>query len=219
MLHGDLGERHAALRELRAAADASRDAQRFLEHEPQARAAKAELEAALLAVAYLADDLGLADAGRVEPGRRQKQVLCGALALPGAQAPLGFAVRGRAAGQQLERVAAQVLNRRAVAARENQLDSIAGREIGELGKLHALRKALQLRGSALLLQREFGELFAAALAPRDADQAQLLEQRRIPPNRPGVQPSAALARIVTAVSRRFAGSVKCELFPVALSIQ
>ena len=42
------------------------DAQRLLEHQAQARPAEAELEAALLAEAHLADDLRLADAGRVE---------------------------------------------------------------------------------------------------------------------------------------------------------
>ena len=109
LLHGDLGERHAAFGELRPAAHARRDPQRLLEHESQARPAQAELERAFLAVADLADDLGLADARRVEPRRRQEQVLGGAFALPGAQAPLGFAVRGRAPRQQLERVAAQVL--------------------------------------------------------------------------------------------------------------
>ena len=108
---------------------------RLLEDEPQARSIEAELETALLAVADLADDLGLADAGRVEPGRRQEQVLRGAFALPRAQAPLGFAVRGGAARQQLKRIAPQVLHRRAVAARKDELDAIAGREIRELREL------------------------------------------------------------------------------------
>ena len=135
VLHGNLRERDAAFGEPSAAADAPGDAQGLLEDEPQARSVEAELETALLAVADLADDLGLADAGRVEPGRRQEQVLRGAFALPRAQAPLGFAVRGGAARQQLKRIAPQVLHRRAVAARKYELDAIAGREIRKLREL------------------------------------------------------------------------------------
>src|SRR6185436_21013007 len=136
MLHGDLGERDAALGDLRAAADAARDAERLLEDQSQARAAKAELERALLRVADLADDLGFADARGVEPRGRQEQVLRGAFTRPRAQAPLGFAVRGRASRQQRERVAAQVLHRRALAAREDQLDAVAGGEVRQLIELH-----------------------------------------------------------------------------------
>ena len=88
-----------------------------------------------------------------------------AFALPRAQAPLGFAVRGGATREQAERVAAQVLHGRAVAAREDQLHSIAGCEIGELVELEPLRKFLKLRRGVLLRQREFRERFAAALAP------------------------------------------------------
>jgi hypothetical protein len=51
-------------------------------------------------------------------------------------------VRGRAARQQLERVAAQVVDRGAVAARENELDAVAGREVRELAQLQTLREFL-----------------------------------------------------------------------------
>ncbi len=129
-------------------------------------------------VAHLADDLGLADAGRVETGRDQEQVLGRAFALPSAQAPLGFAVRGRAARQKLERSRPQVLDRRSLAAREDELDAIAGREVGELVQLQALRELAQLHGSDVLGKRELGERFAAALAPRDADHAQMLQHSR-----------------------------------------
>ena len=196
MLHGYLGERDAAFGELRAAADAARDAQRLLEDQPQARAAETELERAFLGVADLSHDLGLADARRVEPRRRQEQVLGGAFALPRAQTPLGFAVRGRAPRQQLERIAAQVLDGRAVAAREDQLDAVAGREIGELLELHALRKVLQLSRGVLLLQRELGERFAAALAPRHADETEVFEQSRY-----------LLPRVGTAYRR---GAARCH---------
>jgi hypothetical protein len=92
-------------------------------------------------------------------------MLGGAFALPRAQAPLRFAVRGRAAGQERERIASQVVHGRALAAREDQLDAIASGEVRELVELHALRKLLQLRGRAFLLQRELRERFASVLAP------------------------------------------------------
>ena len=202
VLHGDLGERDAAFGELRAAADAAGDAQRFLEHEPQARPAEAELEAALLAVADLADDLGLADARRVEAGRRQEQVLRGAFALPRAQAPLGFAVRGGAARQQLERVAAQVLHRRAVAAREDQLDAIASREIGELRELQALREipaAAPQRVPAAARTRRALRCRLGATRRRPSPTARATSDTYFA--RRDAQPSAVPGAIVTAVSR------------------
>ena len=117
-LHGDLRERYAALAELRLAAHPRSDSERFLEYPPQARAAKAELERALLRGANLSHDLGLADARGVEAGRGQKKMLGRSLAVPCAQAPLRLAVDGGAAGQQRERGRAQILRRRAVAASE-----------------------------------------------------------------------------------------------------
>ena len=130
-----------------------------------------------------------------------------AFALPRAQAPLGFAVRGGAAGEQLERVAAQVLERRALGAREDQLHAIASGEVRELAELHAASEVLELRRRALLVQREFGERLAAALPPRHADQTQVLEQRVHP--RSGYRPQSLRRgppRFVTAVSRHARGN-------------
>ncbi len=84
ILHGDLGQRYAAFRELRAAAHAAGDAQRFFEHEPQTRAAESELERALLAKAHLAYDFRFAHARGVETRRRQEQVFGRAFASPSA---------------------------------------------------------------------------------------------------------------------------------------
>ncbi len=173
-LHGDLRERYAALAELRLAAHARRYPERFLEHQPQARAAKAELERALLRGANLSHDLGLADARGVEAGRGQKKMLGRSLAVPCAQAPLRLAVDRGAAGQQRERGRAQILRRRAVAASEDQLDAIAGREVGELLEAEPLREIAELLRRALLVERELGERFAAALTPGDADQTEVL---------------------------------------------
>jgi hypothetical protein len=92
-----------------------------------------------------------------------------AFALPGAQAPFGFALRRGAAGQQLKRVAAQILHGSVLAAREDELYTIARGEVGKLGELHSLREVLQLRRRLLLMQRELGERFAAILPPGDAD--------------------------------------------------
>ena len=89
--------------------------------------------------------------------------------LPSAQSPFGFTLCGGTAGQQLKCIAAQVLHGRVLAARKDDLDPIAGREIGELGELHAAREVLQLRRGLLLMQRELGKSFAAILPPRDAD--------------------------------------------------
>jgi hypothetical protein len=129
-------------------------------------------------------------------------VLGRAFALPRAQTPLGFAVRRRAPRQQLERVAAQVLHRRAIAAREDQLDAVAGREIGELFELHALGKVLQPSCGVLLLQRELRERFAAALAPRHADDTEMFQQCNHLLPVTGTAYRSPARRVVTAVSRR-----------------
>ena len=97
-----------------------------------------------------------------------------ALAVPRAQAPLGLAVHGGASGQKLERGGAKVLGRRAVAAREDQLDAVAGREISELLEPEPLREVAELNRRALLVERELGERLAAALTPRHADQTEML---------------------------------------------
>src|SRR5262245_40414953 len=85
-------------------------------------------------------------------------------------------MRGRAPRQERKRVAPQVLHGCALAAREDQLDAVAGGEVRELVELHALRKLLQLRCRAFLLQRELRERFAPVLAPRHADEAEMFEQ-------------------------------------------
>src|SRR4029079_2417606 len=173
-MQGDLRERDAALAELRLAAHAGRDPERFLEHQPQARAAEAELERALLRGAHLADDLGFADARGVEAGRGQEQVLGRTLAMPRPQPPLGFAVDCGASGAQSERRRAQLLCRRALAAGEAQLDAVAGGKVRELLEPELLREVAELVRRALLVERELGERFTAALTPRNADQTEVL---------------------------------------------
>ena len=110
-------------------------------------------------------------------------MLGGALTGPGAESALRFAVRGRAAREQLECVAAQVVRGRAFAAREDELDAVAGGEIGQLGEMQPPRKLLQRVGRALLIERELGQRFAAVLSPRDADEAEMFEQARFPRER------------------------------------
>ena len=185
-----------------AAADAPRDAQRLLEHEPQARSAEPELESAFLAIANLADDLGLADAGRIEARRRQEQVFRGAFALPGAQAPLRFAVpRARGPSAVGTRRGASP-GRRAVAARENELDAIARREIGELRELQALREILQLRRGLLLLQGRTRRALRCRLGATRRRPSPTVRATPVPTSRLDAQPSAAPGLSVTPVSRR-----------------
>ena len=93
-----------------------------------ARTAEAELERALLARAHLADHLGLADAGRVETGRDQEQMLGRAFALPSTQPALRFAACGSAARQTARTPRRASPGPAFARAREDELDPIASRQ-------------------------------------------------------------------------------------------
>ena len=84
-------------------------------------------------------------------------------------------MRGRAAREQAESLAPQILHGRAMTAREDQLHAIASGEIGQLVELEPPREVLKLLRSAALRERELRERFAAALAPRHADEAKMFE--------------------------------------------
>src|SRR5690606_13701977 len=177
-VRGDLGERHAAFAEPGLAAHARRDLQRFIEYEAEHRACETERLRALVALPDLADDLRLADTGGIEPGGNQEEMLGRPFAAPRTQAPLGFARSGRTAGQELERLRAQVRARRLGRAREDQLNPVAGREIRELPERIAARERAEPLSEVLVVEGEFGEAFRAALAPRHADHGKMIEHER-----------------------------------------
>src|SRR5690606_2218094 len=163
------GERHAAFADARLAAYPRGDLQRLVEHEAEHRPREAERLGALVAFAHLTDDLGLADARGVEPGGDQEQVLGRTFSAPRAQAPFRLAGRGPSPGQELERLRAQVRARRLGGAREDQLDAVTRREVRELAERVAACEGPEPLRDFRVVERELGEAFGAALAPRDAD--------------------------------------------------
>src|SRR5690606_25492148 len=101
-----------------------------------------------------------------------------AFAAPRAQPTLGLARPRRAPGQQLERLRADVAAGGLGRAREDELDAVAGRKIRELAERIAARERAEPLGELPVVQREVGETFRAALAPRHADHGKMIEHER-----------------------------------------
>ncbi len=178
--HCQLGQRYASLAEAGCTPDLCRNAQGLGEEQFQPRAAQPQFGCQVAAGSHLPDDLDLPDRGGIQPGRHQEQVFAGAFSLPGPERAFGLA-RFRCMAQEefVDRWSqvdvACIVCGCAGAARENELDAVAGIQIGELCKTGIARERAQAFFAPLPGKREACQRLATVLAPGDADNAQFVQ--------------------------------------------
>jgi hypothetical protein len=175
-LRRNFGKRNAPVTQACLAANAGANALSLLKHKIERVAGKLHSARALVTAPDLPADLRLADAGGIESGRDQEQMLCGAFTGPGAQPPLRFPVERGASAQELKCLRPEVDTVRGSAPRVNELNAIAGSKVSELGQIMRACEVTQVIFGAAFFEGEVRDRLRAALAPGDSDHSELFEQ-------------------------------------------